>query len=155
MDKIDDETYFVYPITIRDIVFHREEDKIKLFIESTESTPLITYHFDEWIYIYLVMNNQKKVENFFYYFNNIFGRRYGINLLSIKNHIMTKSDLIYIDSTIFRDAIDNKIDLISDHFLSFLTKKGDIKIDDIIESTNKYLNKKNITSSTHKRDLFY
>ena len=155
MDKIDEETYFVYPITIRDIVFHKEEDKIKLFIESTESTPLITYHFDEWIYIYLVLNNQKKVEDFFYYFNNIFGRRYGINLLSIRNHIMTKSELIYLDSTIFRDAIDNKIDLISDHFLSFLTKKGDIKIDDIIESTNKYLNKKNITSSTHKRDLFY
>jgi len=155
MDKIDEETYFVYPITIKDIVFHREEDNIKLFIESTESTPLITYHFDEWIYIYLVLNNQKKVEDFFYYFNNIFGRRYGINLLSIRNHIMTKSELIYLDSTIFRDAIDNKIDLISDHFLSFLTKKGDIKIDDIIESTNKYLNKKNITSSTHKRDLFY
>jgi len=149
----DEKTYFMYSIAISENVFLKEEDKLKSFVEKTNSRQLATYFSNGHIYIYFILRDENKSDDLQVYYNEIFGNEKDVELVNLKKHTMTTNDLIYLDRMLFNEARRYKISLISDEILSLILNKKEENFSTTIKSIENYINYNKNSSNSKLRSF--
>ena len=149
----DEKTYFMYSIAINENEFLKEEDKLKLFVEKTNSRQLATYFSNKHIYIYFILRDKSKSDDLQDYYNEIFENEKEVELINLKKHTMTTNDLIYLDRMLFNEARKYKISLISDEILSLILNKKEENFNTTIKSIENYINYNKNSSNSRLRSF--
>jgi len=149
----DEKTYFMYSIAINESIFLKEEDKLKLFVEKTNSRQLATYFSNKHIYIYFILRDKSKSDDLQDYYNEIFENEKEVELINLKKHTMTTNDLIYLDRMLFNEARKYKISLISDEILSLILNKKEENFNTTIKSIENYINYNKNSSNSRLRSF--